>query len=514
MKKGFLKTALLVAMLATGLAPAVQSKAEVIINTTGEKTPDGEDFVAKRWTGWYWNYNYDYQLYGQRLADLTPITYEVEYLYEKAYAMEKLINAERRKAGVSELEAKDVIEDQAMYRAAEAALFCWHGRPSGVPYSYRSMFCDRENLCVEGANDTAAKAIEGQIASSGHYKTMIDPQYSYMGVGCVRVNGYTYWIMTFTIDENDYEEGCYYGEGDPRNVPIVYSELEHTKRDSYLEDFTASVCVPYLVEREDAKLELNSLFDGEYYYNDASGKDVANRAAYKLQVGESKSLVGCATTNYDWLCTIPLTADQVTVESLNPDVAVYSKGKVKGVSAGTATFKITLKADSRLSTKCKIKVTEPSSSSDSNSNSTTSSITNIKTTKKIRSGLVVKTKKAKYQIISKKKRLVAYKKHLKGSVVTVPAVIKINGVRYKVTKVASNAFRNKKVVGVSLGSNITEIGSNAFRNCTKMRECQITSMKLKKIGSHAFYNALDWCYYDIPLMRSVKYYKMIEKAKK
>ena len=260
MKKGFLKTALLVAMLATGLAPAVQSKAEVIINTTGEKTPDGKDFVSKDWDGWYWHYNYDHQENGQLLSDLTPITYEVEYLYEKAYAMEKLINAERRKAGVPELEAKDIIEDQAMYRAAESALFFWHGRPSGVPYSYRSMFCDGENMTT--GSETAADANAALVASSGHYAQMIDPKFSYMGVGCVRVNGYTYWIQTFTIDEEDYEEGCYYGEGDPRNVPVVYSELEHTKRDSYLEDFTASVCVPYLT-KSSARLELNSLFDSE-----------------------------------------------------------------------------------------------------------------------------------------------------------------------------------------------------------------------------------------------------------
>ena len=71
--------------------------------------------------------------------------------------------------------------------------------------------------------------------------------------------------------------------------------------------------------------------------------------------------------------------------------------------------------------------------------------------------------------------------------VKVPDTVKINGVTYKVTSVAANAFaNNKKLTKVTVGKNVITIGKNAFKNCTKLKTVTIQSTGLKTIGTGAF----------------------------
>ena len=65
-----------------------------------------------------------------------------------------------------------------------------------------------------------------------------------------------------------------------------------------------------------------------------------------------------------------------------------------------------------------------------------------------------------------------------------------NGVSYKVTKVADNAFAGNKIItDVTMGENITEIGANAFKNCTKLSGIIIQSGSIAKIDESAFAGA-------------------------
>ena len=73
-----------------------------------------------------------------------------------------------------------------------------------------------------------------------------------------------------------------------------------------------------------------------------------------------------------------------------------------------------------------------------------------------------------------------------AKVITVPAVVKLGGVSFKVTAVGANAFKaNKKITKVTIGKNVTLIGSNAFMNCTALTTVTFGS-GLKEIGSNAF----------------------------
>ena len=96
---------------------------------------------------------------------------------------------------------------------------------------------------------------------------------------------------------------------------------------------------------------------------------------------------------------------------------------------------------------------------------------------------------AKVEITDVTKKEVTYKEPVnkKAKTVTIPATVKINGVTYKVTKIADNAFKNNKTVtGVTIGSNIKTIGKNAFYNCTKLKAVKIGN-NVTTIGSNAFY---------------------------
>lgn len=79
----------------------------------------------------------------------------------------------------------------------------------------------------------------------------------------------------------------------------------------------------------------------------------------------------------------------------------------------------------------------------------------------------------------------APKSGTKGTV-TVPSKVTIDGVTYKVTSIAGNAFKGtKKIKKIVIGSNITSIGKNAFAGCTSLTSITI-GKNVTKIGKNAF----------------------------
>ena len=79
----------------------------------------------------------------------------------------------------------------------------------------------------------------------------------------------------------------------------------------------------------------------------------------------------------------------------------------------------------------------------------------------------------------------APKSTAKGTV-TILAKAKVDGVSYRVTSIADNAFKNnKKITKVVIGNNIVSIGKNAFAKCTKLVSV-IIGKNVIKIGKDAF----------------------------
>lgn len=72
------------------------------------------------------------------------------------------------------------------------------------------------------------------------------------------------------------------------------------------------------------------------------------------------------------------------------------------------------------------------------------------------------------------------------SIVVIPNTQTINGVTYKVTRLAAGTFAdNKTIEKVMLGSNIESIGDNAFKGCTNLKTITIPE-GVKEIGDSVF----------------------------
>lgn len=89
-------------------------------------------------------------------------------------------------------------------------------------------------------------------------------------------------------------------------------------------------------------------------------------------------------------------------------------------------------------------------------------------------------------------------KDKKASTVTVPASIAVDGITYKVTSIAKDAFKgNRYITTIKMGTNITSIGANAFYNCKKLKSVTIGS-NVTTIGDKAFYKCVALTKITIP----------------
>lgn len=120
---------------------------------------------------------------------------------------------------------------------------------------------------------------------------------------------------------------------------------------------------------------------------------------------------------------------------------------------------------------------------------------------------------------------------------SIPATIKVNGKKYKITKVAAKACLGcKKLKRVTLGKNITTVGDSAFAQCSKLEEItfginvktigkrvlyndkkikkiRFRSKKLKSIGKKTFYQVPKSVNIEVPTSKVSHYVKLINKAK-
>lgn len=139
----------------------------------------------------------------------------------------------------------------------------------------------------------------------------------------------------------------------------------------------------------------------------------------------------------------------------------------------------------------------------------------------------------------RKKQTVQYtkpKKNAKGTV-TVPSTVKLDGVTYKVTSIAANAFKNnkkiskvvvgnnivsieknafancKKLTSVTLGKNVKTISKDTFRGCDKLKVLIIKSTKLTSasVAKDAFEDIPDRATIKVPKSKYKKYKKLLRK---
>lgn len=99
--------------------------------------------------------------------------------------------------------------------------------------------------------------------------------------------------------------------------------------------------------------------------------------------------------------------------------------------------------------------------------------------------------KAKYKVISSENEEPAVQyvssTDAAASAVTIASSVTIDGVDYKITEIADNAFKNnKKLKKVTIAGNIVTIGKSAFQGCSALTSVKLGS-SVKTIKDKAFY---------------------------
>lgn len=100
-------------------------------------------------------------------------------------------------------------------------------------------------------------------------------------------------------------------------------------------------------------------------------------------------------------------------------------------------------------------------------------------------------------------------------IVTIPATITVDGIKYKVTGIASKAFKNNKyITRVTIGKNVKTIGAKAFYGCKKLKNITVKTKKLdvKKVGKSAFKGINSKATIKVPKSK-YKAYKILLKKK-
>lgn len=128
-------------------------------------------------------------------------------------------------------------------------------------------------------------------------------------------------------------------------------------------------------------------------------------------------------------------------------------------------------------------------------------------------GMTATSKNATYVITSAQNKTATYRSltNKKKTSYTVPNTVNIDGITYKVTKIADKAFKNnKKLKKVIIGKNITTIGKQAFYGCKNLKTIIFKTTKLKSVGKQAFKGIYKKATIKVPKKKYSEYKKLLK----
>lgn len=297
--------------------------------------------------------------------------------------------------------------------------------------------------------------------------------------------------VTDESGDDAYVDGAgYYLPGDTISlVPKIYDEGE-------VKTFT--------VDGENIKADstgaysYQALADGSFY----SMKTAATAEIYVSEITLDKKNVKLAPSeSYELYATVYpdyATNQKIKWSTSDSSVAtVNSKGVVTAAAnakkGSTAVIRATAKDTGKVYAKCTVKIKKLSKNSKVTVGDITYKVTKLGSKNKTVTCVSLNNKKAKK--------------------VTIPATVKAGGYKFKVTAVATNAFKNsKKLKSVTVGKNVATIGKNAFKGCSKLTKLTVKSAKITKLGKNVLKGTNKKLVVKVPKKCKTAYSDMLKKS--
>lgn len=238
--------------------------------------------------------------------------------------------------------------------------------------------------------------------------------------------------------------------------------------------------------------------DGKYLTANVKPQKPVNVSAYvKVNGSAKKSIAGASVSaikdqNYTGKAIQPSVTVKIgsTVLKKQTDYTVAYKNNIK---AGTASVTITGKGNYTGTVSKNFKIVYPVPAK--GKTYTAGSLKYIVTKSAASGGTVSVTGPVKTTYTS----------------VTIPSTVKINGYTFKVTAIASRAFKNNvKLKKIDVGANVTYIGKEAFYGCKALASVTIQTKALRTAGANALKGIYAKAVIRVPSGKGTAYRKLFK----
>lgn len=120
----------------------------------------------------------------------------IERNYDYAKEVFELVNQERRKAGVPEVQLDEELTESAMVRAKELSYVYEHRRPNHTAINTAFTAIAFENAGL--ARNTSKQVMADWMKSEGHKTNILNENWTSVGIGCIKYKDTYCWIQLFS----------------------------------------------------------------------------------------------------------------------------------------------------------------------------------------------------------------------------------------------------------------------------------------------------------------------------
>ena len=360
----------------------------------------------------------------------------------------------------------------------------------------------------------------GSVTASGESQSKVGALVGYYAGNKIKNSYHTsLYPIIGTADEANGVENCYDIE-EYRGVAETEEVISKTKAEfasgevAYLLDGTGENRATAPVWGQNIGTDESPVLGGATVYKDgdiyANAEHTYGDATYKWS-DDKKS------------CAAKATCQNCNSEQTETAQAAYSvkrqaTEKEEGVGLYTAVFKNGLFTTQTAEVKIAKLTPKPSQPTNPSNPSNPTKPTNNKKKPAAKGTTLKDSKGATYKVTGAKVKnpTVTYVKPKKNvKKVSIPATITVKGVKYQVTAVSKDAFKNnKKVTQVTIDKNVNNIGKNAFYGCKNLKKVIIKTTKLTKktVGKNAFKGIHKKATIKVPKKKLNAYKKLLKNS--